>query len=144
MTDCTGNPLWHCGGVQRVQVLGPPPSAAAVGHDVIPACRPWCVTADAKTTQVWTIPSYDPSLLFNKFNYVLVQYFNLYYCIGINGPYLITLINKSLYFLCSSSKQRNWMASFFEDILCASMTLTDIQDHTQYSINSNLSTFVFV
>ncbi|KAH3704407.1 hypothetical protein DPMN_079463, partial [Dreissena polymorpha] len=49
-TSCSGNPLWKCGGTQRVQVFGPPPSSPAVGKNVISRCRPWCVTADADTT----------------------------------------------------------------------------------------------
>ncbi|XP_052803725.1 uncharacterized protein LOC128233895 isoform X2 [Mya arenaria] len=48
-TTCSGNPLWNCGGTRRIQVFGPPPSAPAVGHGILPSCRPWCVTADATT-----------------------------------------------------------------------------------------------
>ncbi|XP_060598946.1 uncharacterized protein LOC132752620 [Ruditapes philippinarum] len=46
---CQGNPLWTCGGTNRLQVFGPPPGAPATGHNVLSKCVPWCVTADAGT-----------------------------------------------------------------------------------------------
>ena len=49
---CDGDPLQMCGGSSRLQVFGPPPSSPAEGHDVLPKCEPWCITADQNTKDV--------------------------------------------------------------------------------------------
>lgn len=49
---CQGDPLWTCGGTNRLQVFGPPPGAPAVGHNVLTKCLPWCYTADVDSTKV--------------------------------------------------------------------------------------------
>ena len=52
--SCDGDPLQMCGGENRLQIFGPPPSTPAVGHNVVPKCEPWCVTADSNTANVCT------------------------------------------------------------------------------------------
>ena len=50
--SCDGDALQKCGGENLLQIFGPPPSSPAVGHNVVPKCEPWCVTADSNTVKV--------------------------------------------------------------------------------------------
>nr|XP_022345628.1 uncharacterized protein LOC111138107 [Crassostrea virginica] len=45
-SPCAGNSMMTCGGVDRIQVFGPPPGTPAVVHaGVQQKCEPWCLTS---------------------------------------------------------------------------------------------------
>ena len=55
-TKCSGDSQQTCGGTFRIQVFGPHPGASGVGHTgAVQTCEPWCVTADAMSSNVSTI-----------------------------------------------------------------------------------------
>ena len=45
-SPCAGNSMMTCGGVDRIQVFGPPPGTPVVVHaGVQQKCEPWCLTS---------------------------------------------------------------------------------------------------
>lgn len=53
--SCDGDPLQMCGGENKLQIFGPPPSSPAMGIEIVPKCEPWCVTADQNTDNVSSV-----------------------------------------------------------------------------------------
>ncbi|KAK6181661.1 hypothetical protein SNE40_009472 [Patella caerulea] len=48
---CSGDKLQYCGAAYRMAIYGPHPQTQTPGHNgVVQKCQPWCVTADADTS----------------------------------------------------------------------------------------------